>query len=94
MSELAEALKDHGRALENLRRVIAEVYPDATRWDRPYFTIRSHMAALRSFDAVLAEEMLKDDDVPEMGSEAHLEQIRRWIVGGCDGGDQTPGRGC
>lgn len=52
-SQLREAVKDHALAVENLRQMIVAAYPEATRSDFPYYSIRNHMAAvLRSLESL------------------------------------------
>ncbi|HLG97103.1 MAG TPA: hypothetical protein VKX49_12390 [Bryobacteraceae bacterium] len=51
LREIRESFADHEKAVEALHQIVLHIYPDATRSDHPYYTIRSHMAAvLRSLD--------------------------------------------
>lgn len=44
-------LRNHWQTVDELRQIITEVYPDATRSDYPYYEIRSYMSAvLRTLD--------------------------------------------
>jgi len=55
LRELVDVLNGHKQAVEGMRVLIADLYPDGTRSDSPYYDVRSHMAAvLRSLDELIA----------------------------------------